>query len=99
MGGAPMGATGAVRKLSCQEVVDQLADYLDEAAHAELVRAVDLHLGACRHCRVEVDTIRLTIRVFRGEGTEVELPVSLAAKLQDALQQAYQRGCDAEDET
>jgi len=56
MGVAPTGATGVVRKLSCQEVVDQLADYLDEAAHAELVSAVDLHLGACRHCQVEVDT-------------------------------------------
>jgi hypothetical protein len=85
-----------VRSLTCQEVLDQLADYLDEAAHTELVGAVDRHLGACSHCRVEVDTIRQTVLFYRRE-ERLELPQALALKLQYALEQAYRDGCRGEE--
>lgn len=81
-----------MRSLTCQEVLDQLADYLDEPAHAELVGAVDRHLGVCRHCRVEVDTLRLTVLFYRRE-ERLELPPALAVKLRTALEQAYRDGC------
>ena len=87
-----------MKALTCQEVLDQLADYLDEAAHAELVGAVDQHLGVCRHCRVEVDTLRLTVLFYRRE-EPVQIPATLATKLQHALEQAYRHGCRREDGT
>ena len=80
-----------MRVLTCQEVLDQLADYLDEAAHAELVTAVDRHIGACRGCRVEVDTLRLTVLFYRRD-ERIELPAALAVKLESALQRAYREG-------
>lgn len=81
-----------MRSLTCQEVLDQLAEYLDEAAHAELVGAVDSHIGVCRHCHAEVDTLRLTVLFYRRE-ERVELPAALALKLQHALELAYRDGC------
>jgi len=77
-----------VRELTCQEVMDQLADYLDDEARAELVAQVDMHVGSCQHCRVEVDTLRRTIMIFRCE-ERVVLPVRLEGKLRMALEQAY----------
>ena len=77
-----------MKRLTCQEVLDQLADYLDEDARAELVQEVDVHLHECVHCRVEVDTLRRTIRIYRCD-ERVELPASLTEKLQNALDQAY----------
>jgi predicted anti-sigma-YlaC factor YlaD len=85
-----------VRSLTCQEVLDQLADYLDEAAHAELVGAVDRHIGSCSHCRVEVDTLRLTVLFYR-RGEPIQLPAALATKLQQALEVAYRDGCSRRD--
>ena len=83
-----------MRELTCQEVMDQLADYLDDEARAELVAQVDMHVGSCQHCRVEVDTLRLTIMIFRCE-ERVVLPVRLEGKLRMALEQAYrQPGAD-----
>ena len=77
-----------MKRLSCQEVLDQLADYLDEDARAELVQQVDTHLHECSHCQVEVDTLRRTIQIYRCD-EKVVIPVTLSDKLQQALDQAY----------
>ena len=83
-----------MRELSCQEVMDQLAEYLDDEARTELVAQVEMHMGSCQHCRVEVDTLRRTIMIFRCE-ERVVLPVRLEGKLRVALEQAYRdRGAD-----
>ena len=77
-----------MKSLSCQEVLDQLSDYLDADARAELVEGIDLHLGKCDHCRVEVDTLRRTIQIYRCD-EKVALPVKLSDQLQHALEQLY----------
>jgi anti-sigma factor (TIGR02949 family) len=77
-----------VKRLSCQEVLDQLSEYLDDEARAELVQQVDVHLHECSHCQVEVDTLRRTIMIYRCD-EKVAIPTPLSEKLQDALDQAY----------
>ena len=77
-----------MKRLTCQEVLDQLSDYLDEDARAELIQEVDGHLHECMHCRAEVDTLRRTILIYRCD-ERVELPAPLSEKLQQALEQAY----------
>jgi len=77
-----------VKRLTCQEVLDQLGDYLDDDARAELVQEVDIHLHECRHCQVEVDTLRRTVQIYRCD-EKVVLPLALSEKLQQALDQAY----------
>jgi len=78
----------AVKRLSCQEVLEQLADYLDEDARAELVQQVDSHIHECSHCQVEVDTLRRTIMIYRCD-EKVVLSSPLTDRLQQALEQAY----------
>ena len=80
-----------LRRLTCQEVLDELSDYLDDEARAELVQEVDQHLSHCAHCQVEVDSMRRTIAIYRCD-ERVVLPVSLCDKLQKALDQAYRVG-------
>lgn len=80
-----------VRRLTCQEVLDQLSDYLDEEARVELVLEVDAHIDHCVHCQVEVDSIRRTIAIYRCE-ERVVLSARLCDKLQRALDEAYRVG-------
>lgn len=86
-----------MRALTCQEVLDQLGEYLDSELQAELAREVDQHLGLCSHCRVEVDTIRQTILVFRCD-ERIQLPSELERKLHHAMQRAYADGRPREGE-
>lgn len=82
-----------MKSLTCQEVLDQLSDYLDADARAELVEGVNVHLGKCSHCRVEVDTLRRTIEIYSCD-EKVVVPVQLSDKLQNALDQLYREKPD-----
>jgi anti-sigma factor (TIGR02949 family) len=75
-------------KLTCQEVLDQLWEYLDDDAREDLKSQINIHLNGCRHCKVEVDSLRQTISLYRCEES-VPIPIQLSGKLLSALHAAY----------
>lgn len=75
-------------RLSCQEVLEQLWEYLDEDARGELIAQIDEHIGDCKHCRMEVDTLRRTVSLYRCD-EPCAAPIQLSARLSAALQAAY----------
>jgi predicted anti-sigma-YlaC factor YlaD len=77
--------------VDCSEILDQLADYLDEDARAELCRAIEAHLARCQDCRVEVDTVRKTIVLYQNE-RHIAVPTAAAARLMAALSNEYGSG-------
>ena len=85
-----------MKKLSCQEVLDQLWEYLDEEARRELCAEIEGHLISCSNCQVEVDSIKHTILLYRSE-EQVRTPVVLSDRLRAALDHAYEES-DASDE-
>jgi predicted anti-sigma-YlaC factor YlaD len=82
-----------VTKLSCQEVLDQLADYLDEDARAELVAQFKTHLNGCSDCTAEVDSIRKTIELFHCHET-VGVTIQMSDGLRSAMEAAYRGGSE-----
>jgi predicted anti-sigma-YlaC factor YlaD len=74
--------------VDCQEVLEQLSDYLDEDARAELCKEIEAHMALCPNCRLEVDTLRKTIVLYQA-GERVEVPVLLKEHLHAALAQEY----------
>jgi hypothetical protein len=82
-----------VKKLNCQEVLDQLSDYLEADVAAELRTQIEAHLNGCRHCHLEVDTLQRTVQLYRADDA-VGTPIALSDRLKSALEQAYrERGC------
>ena len=77
--------------LSCQEVLDQLWEYLDDEAREELSSRINEHIGGCRDCRAEVDSLKMTVSLFRCEDS-VPVPIQLNAQLREALDRAYREG-------
>jgi anti-sigma factor (TIGR02949 family) len=77
-----------VTKLTCQEVLDQLWEYLDDDSREDLRSKINDHLGGCRHCKVEVDSLRQTISLYQCEDT-IGTPIQLSERVKAALQQAY----------
>jgi predicted anti-sigma-YlaC factor YlaD len=74
--------------VDCTEVIEKLAEYLDEDARNELRRAIEEHLSHCRDCRVEVDTVKKTIVLYQAD-REVELPIAVSSRLEAALAREY----------
>jgi predicted anti-sigma-YlaC factor YlaD len=79
-----------VDKLSCAEVLEQLADYLDQDARAELCRQIEAHLTGCHDCQLYVDTVKKTIVLYQAD-REIKMPVHLTDRLRTAMEQEYQR--------
>ena len=74
--------------MDCNEVLEQLSDFLDEEARAELCREIEAHLSHCHNCRIEVDTLRKTIVLYQSD-EKIELPVRLKTQLGEALAVEY----------
>jgi predicted anti-sigma-YlaC factor YlaD len=74
--------------VDCTEVMEQLAEYLDEDVHADLRRAVDEHLHTCKDCSYYVDTVRKTVVLYRAD-QRIEVPMKATARLHAALAAEY----------
>ncbi len=85
-----------MKRLSCQEVLDQLWEYLDDDARSELRTAIDGHLANCSHCQLEVDSIQHTIHLYQAK-ENVSVPVHLSEKLTNALNSAYKESGQSRD--
>ncbi len=52
--------------MNCQEIFENLSDYLDEDLAQIKCRELELHLKTCKNCRVVVDTLRQTIELYHS---------------------------------
>ena len=76
--------------MDCNEVLEQLKDYLDPEARVEMCRLIEEHLSRCSTCKVEVDTIKKTIMIYHSSGPS-ETPVRVIATLARAMDDEYRR--------
>ena len=77
--------------MDCNEVMEQLAEFLDEDVRQELRKAVEEHMTACTDCRFYVNTVRKTIVLYQAD-RRTEIPIKVSASLQAALAAEYTRG-------
>lgn len=79
--------------MNCQELLEQLGDYLDEEARQDLCREIEVHLERCHDCRIVVDKTRKTIVLYQaGQPVELTGLVAASARLNEALAKVYREG-------
>ena len=78
-------------RMTCQDVIGLLLEYLEETLEEGVVRELEAHLEGCEPCRAYLATYRRTIAAT-GEAQRVEMPAEmrrhLAAFLAERLRQA-----------
>ncbi len=72
------------RKLTCKDVIDILADYLEGALGPEVLAALERHLADCRACIAYLNTYRKT-RELTGQAGRVEMPEEMKHRLRMLL--------------
>ena len=70
--------------ISCQEVVELVSDYLEQALPAGDAAVLEQHLNFCDGCVWYVDQVRTTIDAV-GELREEDVPEETKAKLMVAF--------------
>ncbi|MDP9353753.1 MAG: zf-HC2 domain-containing protein [Chloroflexota bacterium] len=68
-----------VRELTCQELVDLVTDYLDEALPPSERARFEAHIADCPYCDAYLDQMRRTIRMV---GMQRETTIAPAAEVE-----------------
>lgn len=68
----------------CPNLLENLSDYLDGEASAELCAEIERHLEGCTDCRVVVDTLRKTVALYH-ELPQPALPSQVRFRLYKSL--------------
>ena len=69
--------TMSTDELTCQELVEVITAYLEEAMPPSERARFEEHLAACRHCRAYLEQMRHTLRAL---GTLTEESISSPAR-------------------
>ncbi len=70
--------------VSCRRLLGDLSAYLDGEAAEALCREIEQHMATCENCRVVVDTLGMTIKLYRQYGHS-SLPGAARRRLYAAL--------------
>jgi anti-sigma factor RsiW len=72
--------------LECQDLVELVTDYLDDALSVEVRRSFDAHLGECDGCVHHLEQFRIAIRLARTTHDDVvEVPAETMSVLANAF--------------
>jgi len=66
--------------LSCQDLLSDLSDYLDEGVSAEFRRDLEAHLAHCPTCEIVVDSTRKTLKIV-SENFSYEIPGQVSDRI------------------
>jgi anti-sigma factor (TIGR02949 family) len=81
----------AVEELvKCSDVINQLSDYLDAEAAQDLCAQLEAHLSDCPQCRIQIDTVKKTISLYRSERS-MECPEQVRTRLHTVLSFEYRK--------
>ena len=73
-----------MRMLTCEEVLANLSDYLDEECSAELRAQLEDHISKCRRCRVVFDSTGKMLKIL-VDVEPFEVPLAVSARLYSRL--------------
>ena len=70
--------------ITCEEVLREISNYLDEGLTSELRAQVQEHLRICRNCKVLVNTARKTLTLV-ADHLVTALPQGVSERLIERL--------------
>ena len=69
---------------SCDQVMAELANFLDDQVAAEIRRELEIHLAHCRTCQALYDSARKTLTIVT-ESRSFELPEGVSARILEKI--------------
>lgn len=78
-----------IKKLSCEDLVTYLSDYIDNNLDEALTEAAQGHLETCEDCRVVLDSTQQMILLYRQQGQAQQIPAKRQEHLYNQLLDAF----------
>lgn len=74
--------------MTCEELLQALNEYVDDATVLAIYRDFAGHLAGCTPCRLVVDNIRNTIQLYKA-GEPYPMPPEFSDRLRQALRERW----------
>ena len=81
----------SAQKLTCQDVIGLLLEYLEQALTPEVLAEFQTHLDGCPACIAYLNTYRKTLELT-GQVTRVPMPEDMKVRLRAFLLEKFARG-------
>ncbi|MBL8746932.1 MAG: zf-HC2 domain-containing protein [Phycisphaerae bacterium] len=65
--------------ITCRELAEFIADYLDHTLPADIAREFDRHLAVCPSCVAYIESYKQTIRLGKAAFAQAEAPADASA--------------------
>jgi anti-sigma factor (TIGR02949 family) len=82
-------------QITCEEVIEQLFEFLDRELESELGHRIDHHLERCRDCYTRAE-FEKRLRSKVNEATEAKAPERLRSRLRQVIDDFERRGSGGE---
>lgn len=73
--------------MECKKLLEELSNYIDHDIDTKICEDIEKHIDGCSPCQVFIETLRETVKVFREECREREVPPDCKKKLRDKLRE------------
>lgn len=69
------------RNGNCHHLLESLSDYVDGELKQELCQEIERHAADCDNCRIVIDTLKMTVSLYRESADEPEIPTDVRERL------------------
>ncbi len=76
--------------MKCEDLLRMLNDYVDQDIDPGICTDFEVHLKGCNPCKVVVDTIRKTIRLYKNDEV-YEVPIEFHDRLHQTLRDRWKK--------
>ena len=76
--------------LSCEQVLQELSEYLDGELDPWLKMRLKIHLKMCRNCRIVFNTTEKTVELYCDDKL-FELPAPIRTRLHESLRRKWEQ--------
>jgi anti-sigma factor (TIGR02949 family) len=81
---------------SCEQVMAELTNYLDDPASSHLREEIEKHLAHCATCRVLYDSTKKTLKIVT-EARSFEIPSDLSKKITERIMEQVRKRTPRQD--
>ncbi len=82
--------------MKCEDLLRQLNDYVDKDIDPDVCTDFEGHLQDCNPCKIVVDTIRKTIKLYKDD-TVYEMPIKFHDRLHQTLRDRWKNKMEEND--
>ena len=81
--------------MSCNEVLQEISNYLEDELDPWLRLRLEIHLKMCRNCRIVFNTAKKTVELYCDDKL-FELPEPVRTRLHESLRAKWEKEMEKE---